>query len=156
MMVFCWADHLSFMTQQCFLWVMCIFCCSWGLNVVGPLAGGVNSSVWLIIQWTSITVHEMLCGCCTWEEVLPSRSGAFQNIPLGVPYVWKVSLIFSVVWSPPLLMLVLGLLGWCSDTGHCQTLCITGLEMPVCSYHSVHYLCLHLLDLSVHGRGQSM
>lgn len=81
----------------------------------------------------------------------PAGSGAFHNIHLGMPYVWMGSLSFCVFWSPPLLVLVRGPLGWCSDTGHCQTLCIIDLEMPVCSYHTVHYLCLHLLELSIPG-----
>ena len=29
-----------------------------------------------------------------------------------------------------------------------------GLWLPVCMYHAIHYLWLHLLDIDVHGRGQ--
>ena len=54
--------------------------------------------------------------------------------------------------SPPLVVLVLGPLGWDLGTGQGQALCVIFFGLPVCSYLTVYCLCLLLLDLSVHGR----
>lgn len=35
-------------------------------------------------------------------------------------------------------------------------MCVTGLGIPSYSYQALQYLCLHLLDLSVHERGLSV
>lgn len=39
-------------------------------------------------------------------------------------------------------LFVPGPLGWVSDTGYSQTLCVTGLGLSICSYHNVHGFCL--------------
>ena len=83
-------------------------------------------------------------------ELFPAGSGACQD-PLGV---WLVGLSSGVVRCPPLVVLVWGPLRWYSGTG-CQTLCVTSLGLHVWSYHTIHFLWLHLLGLSVHGRGQA-
>lgn len=52
-----------------------------------------------------------------------------------------------MVGSLPLVVLVLGPLGWGSGTGCYEMFCVTCLGLPIWKYHAVHCLCLYLLDL---------
>lgn len=88
--------------------------------------------------------------------VVPSRAWCLPESLFGCATVWLGGSSLDVVSSPPLVVLVLGLLGQGSGAGQCQTFSVTGLALPVRRYHSVHCLWLHLLDLVVHGSGQSV
>ena len=98
--------------------------------------------------------------CCAravlWVGVIPSRICAYRNPPLCVLIMWLVGSRFHMGWSPPLVLLVLGPLEWDSDIGPYQMLCVTGLGLFVCDYHTVYCLCLCLLDQHVPVSGQSV
>ena len=119
-----------------------------------------HSWVELILRLTDYKYRLQLpcMSCCAGsapeKKFFPGRSGACWNPPLGVPLVWLVGLISGVVWSPTLVVLVLAPLRRVFGAGQCQTLCVTGLGLPVWSYHAFHPLWLCLLGLGVYGRGQ--
>ena len=131
-------------------------CSSQVLNAIGHCIGGGNTSGWLNIKIN--LDHDVWV---TWQGMTPETlfsagSGACQKPPLDVPCIWLVGSSSGVVWSPPLVVLVLVQLGRCSDTVQCQMYHVTGLGLPVWSFHAICYLWLHLLGLGVLGRGQSV
>ena len=150
-------DYLISLLQNISCALCVLSCCSWVLNAVGLFVGGFNPSGWLTIRinlnrhvWNAVQVLSPKA------ELFPARARSCQNPPFGVLPVWLVGSSSSIVWSPPLVVLVLGPLRQCSGTGWCQILCVTSLWLPVCSYHSVHCLWLCLLYLDVCGRNQSV
>lgn len=76
------------------------------------------------------------------------------RVTLCLCHLCKVESSSGVVWSPSLVLLVLGPLGQRSCAGLCQIFCVPSPGLPTWSYHTIHSLLLCLIGLSVWGRGR--
>ena len=87
----------------------------------------VGSTLKLTVGWlwgsTLTTVYELLCRCWPHKvEFTLAGSGACQDLLLYMPLVKPTGSCSNVVWSWPLGVLILELLGRYSDAVHCQML----------------------------------
>lgn len=89
---------------------------------------------------TKDRLHSQCMSCCTWATPGDSYSKlVLPSSPFDMPLVWPVESGSFDVWSLPLVVLVLGLLNWCSYADSCQMLCVTSLGLLFWSYHFIDY-----------------
>lgn len=88
-------------------------------------------------------------------QLSAARSGAFQDLPLGVPLVWLVGLCSGVVWSQPLVVLVLGTLGRGSGAGWYQMLQLALSYLSGATKQFTISDCLYRAWV-LYGRGQGV
>ena len=110
---------------------------------------------WLISVNLNQCVWDTMWGLSFKVEFFPAGSGTCWNSSLDVQLVWIVGLSSGVVWSSPVVVLVLGPLGNGSGKVNVKYWVIS-FGLPVRIYYSVYFLWLHQLGLGVWGRGHTV
>ena len=147
--------HVNSMVQECFLWVLWHPCCSCVLSDDGSFVGRVIPSDWVTVRVTlNLGVWDAVQLLPTDVLLVPAETG-LKEPPLSILIVWLGGLSFDVSWMQHSLCWFLVHLG-VSRTGCFQVMCETSPEVSICSYQTVHCLCLCLMSLLVHVMNQSV
>lgn len=90
------------------------------------------------------------------SRVFPCRVWFLQGYPFGCPSCVASWIILWCNLNPIISCIGSGSFGRISGAGQCQILSVTGFGLHVWRYKVIFSLCLPLLGLSAHVRGQAV